>query len=149
MYNYYSLSPILFWRELSFSYRLFVLILIVVVLHSLVSAAIVLKRLRELRKTHRFPGAPDPAWESLNARCVNVRQSLGAAFYLFGFLFFAGLLGAYHTIGSRTSPSWEILINFQVHFLFAAIVFLVLVCLHVVQWIVATLLQASVRKLHS
>ena len=148
MYNY-SFSPILFWRELSFSYRFFVLILIVVVFHSLISSAIVLKRLRELRKMQKFAAAPHPAWESLNARCVNVRQSLGATFYLFGFLFFAGLLGAYHTIGSRTSPSWEILINFQVHFLFAAIVFLVLVCLHVVQWIVATLLQASVRKLHS
>ena len=148
MYNY-SFSPILFWRELSFSYRLFVLILIVVVFHSLVSSAIVLKRLRELRKMHKLAAAPHPAWESLNARCVNMRQALGAAFYLFGFLLFAGLLGAYHTIGNRTSPSWEILWNFQVHFLFAAMVFLVFVCLHVVQWIVATLLQASVRKLHS
>lgn len=148
MYNY-NFSPILFWRELSLSYRFFVLILIGVVLHSLVSSAIVLRRLRDLRKLDKFTGSPHPAWESLNARCVNVRQSLGAAFCLFGFLLFAGLLGAYHTIGSRTSPSWEILWNFQVHFLFAAMVFLVFLFLHVVQWIVANLLQASVRNLHS
>ena len=148
MYNY-SFSPILFWRELSFSYRFFVLILITVVLHSLVSSAIVLKRLRELRKLNKFTGFPHPAWESLNTRCANLRQSLGAALYLFGFLLFAGLLGAYHTIGSRTSPSWEILVNFQAHFLFAAIVFLVFLFLHLLQWIVASLLQAYVRNLHT
>lgn len=147
---YYSFSPILFWRELSFSYRFFVLILIAVTLHSLISSAIVLKRRQELRKLDKFTGSTHPAWESLNARCVNLRQYLGTAFYLFGFLLFAGLQGAYHTLElRRTPPSWEILVNFQVHFVFAAIVFFVFLCLHVLQWIISRLLQASVKNLHS
>lgn len=147
---YYSFSPILFWRELSFSYRFFVLILIAVALHSLISSAKVLKGRQELRKLNKSTGSTQPAWESLNARCVNLRQCLGAAFYLFGFLLFAGLQGAYHTLElSRTPPSGQILVNFQLHFVFAAIVFLVFLSLHLVQWIISRLLQDSNRKLHS
>src|SRR5947208_10374334 len=92
------------WRALSTLYRLFVVVLTVVTIHLLVSTAVIIKGLRSLRRSDKGSASIDPSVARLQARCANLRQILGAAVYLFGFLFFVGLQGAYHTLGLSKTP---------------------------------------------
>lgn len=141
MYNS-SIDFIMLWRELSFSYRVFVLILIAVTVHSLISAIVVVKRLRQLRTLE----TTDSTLVSLNSRCDRLRQTLGATVYLFVFLMFVGLQSARHTLGlSHAALVDQILRNFELHFIFAAKVFLVFLILHLLQWVLSSRVQAFAR----
>jgi|SRR5215470_18115247 len=149
MYND-SFSFLLFWRELSLAYRLFVLALAAVTVYSLTSAAIIIKHLRELRtdRQTRMPNALQLA--SLHARCGNLRQILGASFYLSSFLLFVGLQNAPKTLGlSHTALFDEILRNFELHFIFAANVLLIFLFLHLLQWLVSWRVQVFANHLSS
>jgi len=85
---------------------------------------------------------------SLQNRCRNLGQILSATFYLFGFLFFVGLPDAMITLGDgRGIPAFEILNNFRFHFVFAANIFVVLLALHLVQWLISSALQRCARDL--
>jgi len=143
MYNR-SFNFILFWRELSFSYRAFVLILLAVTIHFLISVAIILKRLR---------GFGDPecstrlSLRSLNARCMTLRQILGATLYLFGFLLFVGLQNAHDSLELSNTPMFNVILsNFQLHFFFAGNVFLVFLILHFLQWLASSRVQAFTQR---
>ena len=132
------------WRELSTLYRLFVLILAVVSIYSLSSATIVLKRIRAFTRprNEEIPAFTQQHVAGLHSRCSNLRQILGATFYLFGLLFFVGLQNAPITVGDgRGFPAVEILNNFVFHFVFAANVFLVFLALHLVQWVTSSYVQ--------
>ena len=92
MYNFYtfwSMWPST-WRALSALNRLFLVILAVVAVYSVISATIALKTIRALRSI-REEDAGERKLAALSRRCANLRQILGATFFLFGFLFFLGL----------------------------------------------------------
>ena len=149
MYKYpYTLWSI--WPWLSTLYRMFVLILAAVSIYSIVSATIVLKRMRALKSPRKEElRAPIQQYvAALRKRCANLRQILGATFFLFGFLLFIGLQNATITVGDgRGFPAFEILNNFVLQFVFAANVFVVFLVLHVIQWLTSSRLQAYAQAL--
>jgi hypothetical protein len=138
-YTMWSLLP-----ELSMLYRLFVLILGAVSIYILFSATIIIKRLHTLANPHKEnSGAIQSKLVPLYTRCANLKQTLAATFYLFGFVFFLGLQNAPITIGEGSAiPMFGILGNFVLYFIFAANVFLVFLVLHLVQWLVSSRLNS-------
>jgi hypothetical protein len=143
-YTFWSL-----WPELSLLYRLFVVILTAVTIYSLISATVVLKRVRALKHCPIEGTSADLERQVsvLHNRCAHLRQILGAMFYLFGFLFFVGLQNAPVTLGDGPElPLIEILGSFVFHFVFAANVFFVFLVLHVVQWLVSARLEAVTQN---
>ena len=69
---------------------------------------------------------------------MNLRQAIAAMFFTFGALFFSSLPGAFNTIGLSNTPPWkEIIGSLALQFAFAANVFVVLLVLHVVQWLLS------------
>jgi hypothetical protein len=74
----------------------------------------------------------------IRKRVRNLQQATVAAFYLFGFVLFAGFQFAYLTIELSSTPVGLLVVrNFQIHFAFAGNVFLILLIFHFVQWFVA------------
>jgi hypothetical protein len=137
MYNS-SYTFLSIWRELSISYRLFVVTLAAVSVYSLISATIVFKRIRTLEshRSEETASSTQQYIQMLYRRCANLRQILTATFYLFGLLLFVGLQNAPITVGDGFGfPARQILGGFILHFVFAANVFLVFLILHVVQWV--------------
>ena len=126
-------------------YRIFVLVLGFVTIYSLVSAMIIIMPL-ELSRRRDNSGSINPSLASLHARCISLRQILGAMFYFFGFLFFVGLQNAQHTLGLGKIPLGEILGNFMLQFVFAANVFFVFLGLHLLQWITCSRVRAYVAR---
>ena len=129
-------------------YRLFVLILAGVSIYMLISATIIIKRLGGLANPHKDNlDSIQPRLFPIYTRCANLKQTLVATFYLFGFLLFVGLQNAPITIGDgRGIPIIEILGGFMLHFIFAANVFLVFLVLHLVQWVVSSRLNSHVHN---
>jgi hypothetical protein len=111
------------WRYLPFAQKLFLLILCVVGVYSLVSAIVVMARLRAMTIVPQKEdiSSIQRAMAALHKRCTNIHQLIRATFYLFGFVLFLGLQGAYFVLGLSSIP----------------IVFLVFLILHLVQWFVS------------
>ena len=132
------------WPELSMLYRLFVLILAGVSIYILISATIIIQRLRGLANSHKENlDSIQPKLFPIYTRCANLKEAFAATVYLFGFLLFVGLQNAPITIGDgRGIPMIEILGGFMLHFIFAANVFLVFLVLHLVQWLVSSRLNS-------
>ncbi len=103
------------WSSISFLERLFFLALFLVSIYCLFSAAKTILRLRSTRR----PG-PDQDRASIQLSLLalrellaNVRQTIGAAFYLFGFVLFTNLATIGNTIDSSKTPTgYYILQNF-------------------------------------
>jgi hypothetical protein len=120
------------WPQLAFIFRLYWLILSFVSIYTLLSAASIARRLRSIGDGHQ-----------LTARVENLRQLIGAAFYLFGLLFFWTLPSATSWPGvSKTLPLGEIFGTFSLQFAFATNVFFVLLVLHSTQWFVSGRIRA-------
>jgi hypothetical protein len=74
----------------------------------------------------------------LHSRSANLRQMMGATFYLFGFVFFLGLQSAQKTLGDGRTPIGALILqNFLVDFAFGANVFLIFLILHSAHWFVS------------
>src|SRR5579863_5921332 len=88
------------WDELLWPPRLFCLILCLVSIYALYSAAIIVVRLRSLTNQRDAQDASSirRSLVALRARCENMRQAIGASLYLFGFVFFFWALPAALTI---------------------------------------------------
>ena len=135
------------WQSLSTLNRLFLLILAAVCIYSIISAAIVVVRLRYLRKDDALDSILQNA-AVLSGRCQSLRQILSATFYLFGLLLFLTLQNATNTLGDgRGILSFEILNNFVFDFAYAANVFFVFLVLHSIQWTVSSRVQAYTVRL--
>jgi hypothetical protein len=133
------------WAYLPILHRLFFLVLSLVSIYALFSATMIMVRLR-LISNHRQVEKACSVHRSLAAlhvRSANLRQLIGATFYLFGFIFFLTLPLATKTLDSRTPVGWLILENFFIYFAFATNVFFVLLTLHSVQWFVTSRVQAT------
>ncbi len=127
------------WSNLSVLNRLFFLTLCAVSIYCLLSAIIILVRLRSIRKEQSNEDSISirRSVAALHNRSANVRHVIGATFYLFGVVFFLGLQSAPLVLGHSADPlRMEILPTFVVLFAFAANVFLVLFVLHLVSWFV-------------
>ncbi len=129
------------WVYLPVLQRLVFLILCVLGIYCLFSAAITMTRLRtipRLLQKNEDVASIQPALAALRKRAANMQHFIGAVFYLFGLALFVGLQSAGFTIdSSRTPPGWFVLRDFQIYFAFAANVFSVFLILHLVQWFVS------------
>jgi hypothetical protein len=137
------------WPALSYLNRLFALILAVVFVYSTTSAIIVYKGLRRLIRSRESAARNSFQFiATLHRRCANLRQILGATFFLFGLLFFLGLPSATITIGDgRGILAFEILSNFVTRFIYAANVFLIFFGIHLVQWVTSSRVYAYELRL--
>jgi hypothetical protein len=135
------------WREVPILLRLFFLILSLVSIYTLVSASAVVVRLRSLTNQREVVDtcSPQRSLAALRIRAENIRQLVGATFYLFGFIFFLTLPGATITLGTGRTPLLTLILrNFLVDFAFAANIFFVFAVLHSVQWFVSSRVNAYV-----
>jgi hypothetical protein len=123
---------------------MFVLILAAVSIYSVASAIALAKRIHDLKNCSKEERTGPIRYRIsvLQKHCANVRQSLTATFYLFGLVFFLGLLNAPIEVGDGPGiHSSEILNNFVFDFVFAANVFAVFFVLHLIQWLTSSRLQ--------
>jgi hypothetical protein len=144
-----------FWetlKSLSTLQRLFCLILSLVSAYSLLSATVILVRLRSLTNRSKVEdlSSIQRSLATLHAQSANLHQLIGAAFYLFGFIFFLTLPFAFITLGTSKVPGWtSIFQNLGFYFAFSSNVFFVFLVLHSVQWIVSSRVQASALRLNA
>jgi hypothetical protein len=146
-------SPLwLIWRELPILPKLFFLMLSLVSIYTLRSASVIKVRLHSLKKQRQVEDVSSlqRSVAALQARCANVRQLIGATFYIFGFIFFLALPLATRTLdNSRTPVGILVLNNFLMYFAFATNVFFVFIALHSVQWFVSGRVHAFALRLNA
>lgn len=127
------------WRSISFLERLFFLALFLVSIYCLLSATRTLVRLRSTRRLNSDQDrvSIELSLVVLRKRMANVQQTIGAAFYLFGFVLFTNLTTIGNTIDSSKTPTgYYILQNFLLQCAFAANAFFIFLVLHLIQWLV-------------
>jgi hypothetical protein len=140
------------WRQLPMLLKLFFLILSLVSIYTLFSAFVAVVRLRSLTNQHKVLGTSSlqHSLAALRIRAENMRQLVGATFYLFGFIFFLVLPSATVILdNSRTPLSTLILRNLFVDIAFAANTFSVFLVLHFVQWFVSSRLIIYAQHLNA
>jgi hypothetical protein len=116
VYEYFAIWSI--WSGLPLFYKLYWLLLSLVSIYTLFSAASIVRRVS-------ISNCRDDLSESsqirLEAVITNLGRVIGALFFAFSALFFWALPGAFQTISlSRSLPLNEIIGTFSVHFAFAA-----------------------------
>jgi len=126
------------WPYLSSLERLLLIGLIVLGAYVLFSAVFTVLRVRkggELRS-----GVNAQTLTALRKRSTRVDKLIAMAFYLFGWVLFSSLHGAYSTIINGKAPVVErgILQDFEPHFAFAANAFFVFLMLYVVAWFISS-----------
>ncbi|MGB9337559.1 MAG: hypothetical protein WCB14_21295 [Candidatus Acidiferrales bacterium] len=132
--------------------RLFFLVLSLVSVYTLLSASHIMMRLRSLTNRPKVGDASSlrRSLAALRIRSANMRQLVGASFYLFGFIFFLSLPWATVTLDNSRMPVLILILrNFLVRFDFAANVFSVFVVLHSVQWFVSRKVNAYTMHLNA
>jgi hypothetical protein len=94
------------WSALSTLYRLCLVILAAVTIHSLISATVVLKRARALKilRGGGLPAGLQGQVSMLHNRCANLQQVLGATFYL--------LVFHSSSVCKMHQSSWEMVANY-------------------------------------
>lgn len=139
------------WPELGWRYRAFWLLLSTVSTYMLFSIAGIWLRLRSRRiqgegeSISSFRGS----LVDLEHRLRNVRQSVGAACYLFGLFFFIQFpRDIWMTETGRLSLIMAILRTLSLNLAFGANVFFVLLVLHSAQWFVSARVSAALRHAH-
>jgi hypothetical protein len=139
------------WGYLPAVHRLFFLILSLVSIYTLFSAAVIVVRLRSLTNRRQVEDVSSfqRSLAALHTRSANARQLVGATFYLFGFIFFLAMPLALKTLDSRTPVGMLILDNLFIYFAFATNVFFVFLVLHSVQWFVSGRVHASAQRLNA
>ena len=144
-----------FWeifKSLSTLQLLFCLILTVASIYSLLSATVILVRLRSLANRSKVEDVSSiqRSLDALHARSANLHQLIGATFYLFGFILFLTLPFAFITLDSSKVPGWtSIFQNLGFYFAFSANVFFVFLVLHSVQWFVSARVRAAALRFNA
>ena len=139
------------WRDVPMLLKFCALIVWLIGVYSLFSACRIMFRVRSLSTQAQIKGAAVLSLAVLRTQSANMRQLLGAAFYLFGFIFFLTLPWAFVTLGDgRFSPLIPIMENFIVFFDFAAkYIFSVLLFLHFLQWFVRSRIDSCAMRIGS
>jgi hypothetical protein len=135
------------WFDLGVLGRFCLLLLVLVSIYTVYFAAVVLTRLHSLR-TVDDGDIRAGSLAVLNRRSANLSQILTAMFYFFCFTLFVQLQEAFGTPDSNRIPvGLMVLENFKACFGFAALVFLVLLALHSVQWFASSRIREAAIRL--
>jgi hypothetical protein len=122
------------------------LLLVLVGIYTVYFAIVALTRLRSLRAVDD-DDIRARSLAALNHRSVNSQQILTSMFYFFGLALFVQLQEAFWTPDSRNPVGLMVLENFRVCFRFAALVFLVLLALHSIQWLACSRIRKAAFRL--
>lgn len=141
------------WKGLGFLQHLFIDLLFAVAAYCLFVSFRTALRLRTIEQQHAdervipIEGVLAPLYRSL----ANTRQVIGATFYVLGFVVFFSLQFIGNTLGARTIASElnQILGGFVLCCAFAANAFVILLLLHVVQWLVSIMLNRCSKRVNS
>jgi hypothetical protein len=133
-------------KTLSTLQLLFCLILTLVVIYILFSATVILLRLRSLG-TIPNGNFVRQSLALLNHRSANLGQMIAAVFYLFGLMSFLQIQIAFWTPDNGRPPSLMVLEYFREYFRFAAVIFLVFLSIHLVQWFVFCRIRTAILRL--
>jgi hypothetical protein len=139
------------WRQLPYLLRFFFLVQTLVTIYVLLSAAIVLVRLKLLSNRGRIQNALSykQSLAALEVRCANIRQLITATFYLFWFIFFLVLPYATRILGDTHIPIGTLILrNFVTYLAFAANVIFILLVLHMIQWFVSGRVHSFALRLN-
>src|SRR6266436_2524976 len=140
------------WKYLPTLQLLFCVIFSLVSIYTLFSATVIMVRLRSLANQRQVEDVSSlqRSLAALHARSANLRQLIGATFYLFGFIFFLTLPFAFITLVSSSTPGWMLIFqNLSIYFTFATNVFFVFLVLHSVYWFVSRRVRASALRLNT
>ena len=140
------------WEYLARVHQLFFFLLSLVSIYTLFSATVIMVRLRSLTNQRGVEDVSSfqHSMAVLHTRSENVRQLIGAAFYLFGLILFLTLLSSIKTSDSNSVPTRKLIFDsFYLNFAFAANVFFVFLVLHSVQWLVSARLNASLPRVNA
>jgi hypothetical protein len=138
------------WRSLELELRIYFLALSIASVYMLVSAVVIMTRLGSLRINRPLVDSDSLPHGilALQSRTEHLRQLLGAMSYLFAFIFFVSLRGAWMIVdNNRASTATLILNNLFFDFAFGANVCFVLLILHSVQWFVSSRVHAVAHRL--
>jgi len=138
------------WSYFSTFERLFFLALGILSIYVLFSAFVTVSRLRKAMAAigSRRNAAAESTIPAVRRRLARVQGLIGTAFYFFGIVLFLSLQRAHIIVDSSRAPlGWEILQNFEVHFIFAFNAFYVFLVLHLVAWFVASWIDRFAAKL--
>ena len=142
-------SPFWFsWRELSLLARFFLLVLAFTSIYVVISAWIVLRRVRSLMSRQ----AEDVSTRrrstlALQARCANMGQLLASTFYFFGVLFFFLLWEPTWLVANKIQAGTLMAEIFLHDFAYAADVFFAFFVLSLIQWFASARVRASSLRL--
>jgi len=123
------------WYPMSPFTRFFLFILLLVSTYTSYFASAVLVHLHSLR-TVQNDDSLRKSLAQLEHRSENLRQIIVAMSYFFGLTFFLQIQNAFWTPENNRPVGLMVLENFRLDFRFAAVIFLVLLLLHSVQWFV-------------
>jgi hypothetical protein len=150
MYNPpYALWSI--WKQLGYFDRGLILLLGVVFVYCVLST---IRTMLRLRSAWNHPNESSAVIREIVAvlamRYANVRQAIGAAFYLFGLVLFLGFEGiTYSIVDGRDPVGIYVLDNFLLQCAFAANIFFIFLVLHFIQWSGSAVLNSLSRRLSS
>jgi hypothetical protein len=138
------------WKELYYLEQMFILVLAAVTLYCVFSTVRTVLRARSVwNRLEEDVAVRRERVAVLASRYANVRQVVGAAFYLFGVVLFLGLENITNVAdSSRESVAVYALSNFIVNCAFAANVFVIFLLLHLIQWSGSAILNSISRRLN-
>jgi|SRR6185312_1795151 hypothetical protein len=139
------------WMYFSTWERLFFVVLGILTIYAIFAAIVTVSRIRNVKAAIDAGNSVDveSTFVVLRRRSARVQRLIGTAFYLFGIVLFLSLQWAHIIIdNSKTPIGWEILENFEVHFIFAFNSFYVFLILHVIGWFIATWVERFGVKLN-
>jgi hypothetical protein len=125
------------WGHFTDLERMFFLILFGASLYCVLSVTATLVRLRAIRKVDSdHLVTRNLSMRMLSKRLANLKDLIGAIFYLFGVVLSCGLVDVAHIVGdtSVSMPWHTILDHFVTHWAFAGNVFSILLALHLLRW---------------
>jgi RNase adaptor protein for sRNA GlmZ degradation len=135
---------------MGFEERMFFLILFLVSIYCLLSTTKIVLRLRSTRRLNPVQNREtvQRSLMALRKLLSNVSQTIGATFYLFGFVLFLNLAMIGNLAdNSKTPIGYIIFENFLFRCAFAANAFFVFLVLHLIQWFVSRRLNSCAERL--
>jgi hypothetical protein len=147
--NHYAVWAI--WDELPAVPKLSILVLLLVSVWTLISAFLIILRLRSIAKQSQVQDAVhlQHSLAALQTRSANLNQLISATFYFFGFVFFLALPAIYFTPESSMPVGLLIFDNILKYIPVASNAFFIFLILHSIQWFVSSRINALGRRLNS
>jgi hypothetical protein len=139
------------WQETPQLVKLYLLFLLAVSFYILLSSVSTMIRLRALKNPSKIEdvSSVQGSLKVLEAKSENARQTLGAAFYLFGLIFCWSFPFAIRTENGYRSFLTPALHDFFLYFALAQRAFFIFVILHSAQWFVSRQTHKSSQRLNA